>query len=563
MKTLPVPPLQHTLDGYLAAVSPVSTAEELEATKKAVAEYAAEVGPKSQEYLETFAAERDEAGSSWLADAWLESYLSVREPVTLTTSAAFLVNWPGDDTGLARAADFVHRISAVHLAYLRGELPTEMTGRGEEVDPSQRAYLGGGIRRPAPDVDVIERVDEGASDREMVVLWRGVPYAIPVSDGAGAVLSRQALQTALTALIVNETVRGDFAPVSYLGSSDLAGLLPRLLEAGENRASYDRLLSALFVVNLTNDEETQDEFMTRSLCGLGQGWAYKTVNYQVNYASDLIAILLEHSTCDGATLKDVVANAQQITADDSQAEAPEVEQLPWQVPSDLQVAIDEKVADYVERANQLRLRTVEFDLTIPKLPFKVSADAIQQAVILYAQLATFGQLRSAYEAVDMREYQAGRTECLRPNSAAAVELVRAVLAGQATGDQLQTALAEHKRWVIACKQGQGVDRHLFGLKLMAQRHGLTPTLQQEAGYSRLTTDFLSTSSLGGQEQLIRFGFAPTSVGGIGINYGTTAAGVEFFISYLEDEHGGDIDGFVANLRDGVVRFQQFLNQLAN
>lgn len=150
MKTLPVPPLQHTLDGYLAAVAPISTADELDATAQAVAAYAAEVGPQSQQYLEAFALERDAAGSSWLADAWLESYLSVREPVTLTTSAAFLVNWPGDETGIARAADFIHRIASVHLAYLRGELPTEMTGRGEEVDPTQRAYLGAvsGARPP-------------------------------------------------------------------------------------------------------------------------------------------------------------------------------------------------------------------------------------------------------------------------------------------------------------------------------------------------------------------------------------------------------------------------------
>lgn len=134
-KTLPVPPLTQTLDRYLEAVRPISTDAEFEATRQAVAAFAAGSGPACQTALEEYAAAQAEAGSSWLAPAWLESYLTTREPLPLVSNVGWLIHWPGEATGIARAADFLHRIAAVHLAYCRGELPRRSPAAAKRSTP--------------------------------------------------------------------------------------------------------------------------------------------------------------------------------------------------------------------------------------------------------------------------------------------------------------------------------------------------------------------------------------------------------------------------------------------
>ena len=84
-----------------------------------------------------------------------------------------------------------------------------------------------------------------------------------------------------------------------------------------------------------------------------------------------------------------------------------------------------------------------------------------------------------------------------------------------------------------------------------------------AGLERLTTDFLSTSSLGDRHQLVRFAFAPTSTGGLGISYSAGEGRWEFCVTYREDERGEDVDGFVAALAEGARRLAEALGRDAD
>ena len=191
------------------------------------------------------------------------------------------------------------------------------------------------------------------------------------------------------------------------------------------------------------------------------------------------------------------------------------------------------------------------------LPFRVSHDAIQQFGLLYAQLAAYGRVRSTYEAADMREYQSGRTECLRPVTAAALALAQAILEGNATPDHLYLSLAAHKDQIVTCKSGQGFNRHMLGLRLTAERLGLGSPLFNDESYNRVMTDFLSTSSVGDAAQIVRFSFAPTSVGGIGVNYTLTGGVYEFCLTHNTDEIE-HVDDFVDALEAGISALAQLL-----
>ncbi len=553
MRALPVPPLSGTLERYRAAADPLLTAAERAATAARIEAFSQNEGPELQAALEAFAAAEDAAGRSWLSEAWLAGYLTTRGPITLTSNVGFLINWPGSATGIERAADLVHRMASVHLAWLRGELPDESTPRGDVLDPQQLRYLAGGLRHPRPGADEFIEGPAAAADREIVVFRDGAPYALRISDRAGRPLSVPALAAALAEVAGRDPQgRAGFSHLSYVGSDPAAALLDRLLADEANAATYRRLTDALFAVNLADDGADPDDHLRRAIFELGRGWAYKPATYDIDLTGNLASVHLEHTVVDGATLKRVVAMAQHAVPDTTPSAAPECEPLQWRLDPSLADDIDAAARHYAKRAGDYRVRTVFDPLPAPAQPsFKLSLDGVQQWVMLFAQLAYHGgPPRSTYEAVDMREYRAGRTECLRPVTAEAVALARSLQTGDATPEQLFAALSAHKSWVIACKTGNGIDRHLFGLRMMAARDGRTPELFTDPAYSRLTTDFLSTTSLGGPHQLLRFAFAPTSAGGIGISYSADAGVLEFCLSYAESEHG-DIDVFARALADGT------------
>ncbi len=559
LKHLPVPPLRQTLDGYLDAVRPLSDAGQQVRAKDVVDHFAATDGHDCQAELLRFAHRENLAGRSWLSQAWLSGYLANRAPLPLTSSVGFRIRWDDESTGIARAADVIHRVGAVHLAHLRGEIDDEVNARGDTMDMSQWRVLAGGLRHPRPGEDVVHDGRAGAPSREIAVLWKGRLVMMPISDGAGQPLSRPVLEGALRRLPELPLSADDtFTHPSYLGSALASSYLDALLEHPANAAVYERLVHAVFAVNLTDTPASEEDHQERVTFHLGQAWAYKPFTYQVSLADDHVGVHVEHSTVDGVTLRSMIALVQAVRPTDGEGPPLRVEPLAWIMPAALRDQLSRDVASYQRRAASYHVRILHVPVAVPPdLPFRVSHDAVQQFSLLYAQLAAYGRVRSTYEAVDMREYQSGRTECLRPVTTEALTLARALLNGSATPEHLYLALAAHKGRVVACKTGQGFDRHLLGLRHMATRLGLAPALFEDESYDRLTTDFLSTTSVGDADQIIRFTFAPTSVGGIGVNYGVTGDMYEFCLTH-DAEQSERIDEFVHAIELGLSALERLL-----
>lgn len=559
MKYLPVPPLRQSLDRYLAAVRPLSDAGQQRRAEEVVEEFAATDGPICHAELLDFADQENAAGRSWLSRAWLSSYLTDRTPLPLSSSVGFRIQWDSESVGIARAADLIHRAASVHLAYLRGEIADEISPRGDLMDMRQWRVLAGGARHPQAGEDVFRDGRLEAGVREIGVLWHGRCLLVPISDEAGRPMSRAAITAVLGRLQELDLPEDDtFTHLSYLGSERASAYLDALVEHPGNAQLYDRLVHALFLVNLTDTPASDEAHQERVSFHPGQAWAYKPFTYQVSLADDFVGLHVEHSVVDGATVRAIIAVMQGVRPAEGGGPPPRVESLTWAVSDDLRDQLAHDIATYRQQAEALRVHILRCPTAVPAdLPVRVSQDALQQLSILYAQLVAYGRVRSTYEAVDMREYQAGRTECLRPVGTAALDLVRAMVDGGATPEHLRAALAEHKDQVIACKSGHGFDRHLTGLALMAGRLGLSPAVFEEESYDRVTTDFLSTSSLGDAQQMVRFTFAPTSGGGIGVNYTVTRDGYEFVLIHDADR-AERIGHFSHALEAGVAALGQLV-----
>lgn len=138
--------------------------------------------------------------------------------------------------------------------------------------------------------------------------------------------------------------------------------------------------------------------------------------------------------------------------------------------------------------------------------------------------------------MDVSRFKNSCTECVRPVSEESLAFVGTLLQEKLSREALDTALAEHKARIKVCKLGQGLNRHLLGLKLMAARAGgELPEFYKDEGYQTFTTDFLSTSTVGDKCTVVNFAFAPTSVGGLGINYTITPEGWLYTVSHTKEQ----------------------------
>ena len=100
---------------------------------------------------------------------------------------------------------------------------------------------------------------------------------------------------------------------------------------------------------------------------------------------------------------------------------------------------------------------------------------------------------------------------------------------------------------------------MLGLKLMAAKEGgELPEFYKDEGYQTFTTDFLSTSTVGDNSTVVNFAFAPTSVGGLGINYTITSEGWLYTVSHTEEQQE-KVNTLVDALKLGGKNLLEFLN----
>ncbi|MBE8527729.1 choline/carnitine O-acyltransferase, partial [Amycolatopsis sp. H6(2020)] len=449
------------------------------------------------------------------------------------------------------------------------------------------------------------------------VFRAGRLFAVPVADDDGAPLPVSALAESLRA-VLREAGRPDqdqgtpgsrasvvapgalpFAAASSLGSSELAPLLEDALQDPRNAAMYARLRDLLFTVSLTDEVLEEAEHLRRLAFEPSRVWPYRTISYEIGLRDDWLCLHAEHSTVDGATLVAAIRRMQEVTEDaggssrvvsgSAPAEAgrcveraaagenrPEETatrdsiqgpaELVWHWPDAACATIRDGFARGRERARELKTAIVR----VPRppaegLPLKLSVDAVSQLILTTAQQLAYGHTRAVYEAVDMREYRAGRTECLRPVTPEAVAFARALISEDATLDMFSEALEAHRSWVKACKRGEGVDRHLLGLRRIAAEgrdvDAPARAFLEDPGVAAATTDFLSTTSIGGAQQIVRYAFAPTVPEGFGISYTPHPEAIEYCLTWHRDTADAPED-FLAALPHAAALLGEFVRGLA-
>ncbi|MDK7083037.1 choline/carnitine O-acyltransferase [Pseudoglutamicibacter cumminsii] len=569
LKPLEVPPLDGTLDAYQHALAAVLDGPELEHAREDVEHFRTGAGPRLDAALRERAEKRSAQGTNWLHNEWYSGYLTVREPLTLSTNVAFQLALPLEQTpaghapmGLDRAVEFIRRAATVHLQVASRNIPEDVDARGNRITLNQWFVYAVSTRLPLGDEDQIfqSRLDE--TNREIGVFVNGRLFAVPLTDSAGALVSAEALRAALEAIqaAATEPAAIDFNAPSLLGSGVLEDLMVTIIEQGLNHRVYDRLGDMLFTVELLTDNDATDAQRMREATFTPRGaWVYKPLSYQVSLHDNWTAVNVEHSCIDGATLLTAmqrIQTAELPTEASTELTQLEAEELVWTLDEDTAAEIRKLAGAYAERASKFTVQIITAPHRPPAdMPFKFSRDAAAQLTMTIAQQLTYGRIRAVYEAVDMREYRAGRTECLRAATPEAAAFAQKLVAGTATHDDLLAAANAHRSWVKRCKSGNGFDRHI---QMMATIDASDPFFTDDAVLA-VRRDFLSTTSVGGPQQIVRYSFAPTVPEGFGISYTPLPEATEFCVSWNIDT-AEKPEEFTANLVKAAEMLWDFLDQ---
>lgn len=539
LPSLPVPDLAATCEAALALAAPLVDAGTLAATRAAVEELARPDGPG--ERLQALLLEHKASlggNASWLRPLWDDMYLAWRDPLPVNMNYCF--RFAAERWGGGRALPRLVRALTETALLLRDQsLPPEETRAGVLAMDQARSCLY--TRIPGTGADRLLAADL-AGPLTAAVVCGGHWFILPLAYADGTPASEEALQNAFAAIRREAAGMRSLFPSSMPSPAamtaapraEAAALRAALQRDMQNRLSLAALEKSLFVVCLDPPHESDDSFMHSLLCGpAASRWFDKSLQIVCSENGGLGANF-EHAGCDAAIWLYLLGLCdKRILARDSEegraaAEAaPVFRPLRWRIEGDTASRLEAVADDFARRSASVDLCCRDFaEYSREGLKsLGTSPDAFLQVGFQAAQYRIFGRLRSAYEAVAVRGFAGGRTECARPCTAEAGAFAEALGSAPAEEQLRRYRQAEdaHKAALRRCQQGLGAERHLTGLAAMFQlykdTHGLAqaPALFRDPGWLTVRHDALSTSGIGAP--FIRFfGFGPVVEDGYGVGY---------------------------------------------
>jgi carnitine O-acetyltransferase len=132
---------------------------------------------------------------------------------------------------------------------------------------------------------------------------------------------------------------------------------------------------------------------------------------------------------------------------------------------------------------------------------KTSPDSWAQLVMQYAyyKLSGHSRLAGTYESAQTRKFRRGRTEVIRSATPEALDWVKSMQDSQCNNkqrlDYFRKAASAHIKYAGSAADGQGVDRHLYGLKKVMKEGEELPALYTDPAFAASSHWVLSTSQL--------------------------------------------------------------------
>ncbi|KAF4522335.1 hypothetical protein B566_EDAN011336 [Ephemera danica] len=580
---LPVPPLQLTLQRYLRSVKPLVTGEEYKVTQELANKFAVPggLGEKLQKLLEAKAATTE----SWLADWWLNSaYLDFRLPVVVYSNPGLVFpfrRFSNTSDQLAHAAKLISAALDFKTKLDGNKLPTEKMGP-YVLDMSQYYKVLGTCRIPGITRDSLRLPDSKNPSRHIVVAHNNHFFAVSVYGEQGEPLNQSQLLAQLNDCIARSTHPA--APVGILTSENrnVWGKAYQALKKDKSNAvSLDMIERSLFLVCLDGEpgeaEKTAANKMTAAALKLVHGggsksnsanrWFDKTIQFVFGPNGE-VGLTYEHSPAEGqpiAVLMDHIENYCDKHGNTNSLmpalKFDRPQRLPFTVPSDIEEVIHTAQANLDNLVDDLEMHCISFTGYGKEFikTLKLSPDSYIQMAIQFAFYRLHNEPGAHYESASTRRFLHGRTETIRSCSIESAQFAQTMLNKNANDQDkaaaLRMAIKSHKDYATNALAGEGVDRHLLGLRLIAIENGMdVPKLFLDTGYTRSSHMRLSTSQVAARCRSFMC-YGPLVPDGYGCCYNPRADEIVFGTSAFNSNPDTSAVKFCAALEQSLYEMQ--------
>ncbi|KAF8909292.1 acyltransferase ChoActase/COT/CPT [Gymnopilus junonius] len=542
---LPVPELKDTLNRLKESLKPIAWSDaEYASVVKKIDAFEREKGQELHQRLLQKAATRQH----WLEEWWDDAgYLGYRDSVVVNVSYYYgfdqspshLSNAPATRAaGIARAAMIFRQ------KLKQGLIKPESTKEGPLCMDTYR-WMFDCCRVPGEGLDwsvSYAKNGELGDSGHIIVIRKNRVYKVDVTHN-GRILSTSEIEKQIQHIY--ENTLQEYPGVGVLSASDRdiwAKDYAELEKSSVNSKILEAIHSSAFVISLESSQPRDPIHHSRALwhgdviggipVGLRNRWVDKPVQFVV-FDNGYAGLMGEHSVMDGtptARMCDEVLDILYDPAfDHGSSSGPEKTPTPldWEVTEATTQAIakaDHAAAELIH-SQELGFHITSYGKAAIKA-FGVSPDSWAQMIIQLAYRRLLGTNKrngGTYEAASTRKFFKGRTEAIRVVTSEADEWVRSMDDPAATAETrkklFDSATRKHVSLAKAGGQGQGVDRHLFGLrKVLKESEGL-PELYDDPVFKRSSYWVLSTSAIFSKHFPV-YGWGEVVPDGFGVAYVT-------------------------------------------
>ncbi|XP_063041670.1 carnitine O-acetyltransferase b isoform X2 [Engraulis encrasicolus] len=584
----PVPPLAQTLERYLRALEPLLPPDELAHTRKMVEQFGKEggLGIRLQEGLEN----RARHSQNWISDWWVhKAYLESRQPLPVHSNPAISLpkrdysDWRGQlvfvSKLIAGVLDFKAKIDT-------GRLPVEYM-RGHPLCMELFPLLFSSCRIPGPNHDHVYHY--GGSRRgpwHITVVRNYQFFQLDVYNSDGTPLTESQIHAQLLR-IRSQSWKTDKEPMGILTSEHRhtwGQAYNRLLRDKINKESVRLIEKSLFTVCLDSpvmrisDEKYASRMAAQILHGggtfsnSGNRWFDKTLQFVVGEDGSW-GLLYEQATAEGPPIATLLDHVLKFCKKPEKRKTP---LIPLPMPKKLYFYIDPEIKWDIEMAKQ-NLDILINDLDINCFNFQrfgkefakrlnLSPNSLIQVALSLAYKRVHGELCTACDIASLRMFRAGRTDYIRSPTNRSFKFVSVFddpdVSREAKVELLREAVAAHTQLTEQALQGEGIDRHLLGLKLQAIEEGLSvPRIFMDTAYGLATHWKLRTGQVPSNTDSVMC-FGPLVPDGYAVCYNPQSDHVHFSITAFNCCEETNAEKLATTLENTLCDLQELLEPTA-
>ncbi|XP_055384732.1 carnitine O-palmitoyltransferase 2, mitochondrial [Condylostylus longicornis] len=611
---LPIPTIEKTCERYLKSVKPLLIDEGYRKTQDVVEKFKISSGPQLQKILK----DRDSKNkhTSYISEPWFDMYLRDRRSLPINYNPLIVMKQdtrPEYNNILIRAANIVVSTLRFYKSLMQENLEPEIfhlnpkksdtdlfrkitkiapvsiatyvayAFKAFPLDMSQYKGMFNATRIPELDKDRI--FVSPTPSRHILVMLNGNFYAVDVIDEDGNIESPNVILGRIKQVLRSKNILQPDYPIGILtaGNRDKWAMLRYHLTkiSSKNENSMKLIDSALFClcldVNTKYDHNDPIPLVKHYLVGDGiNRWFDKSFSVFVG-KDGISAVNFEHSWGDGVCIlryfneiyKEITESPfvhPNTTAHLNDSEQKSIRSLEFDLDDQIKKGVEEtrnSLNNVVSSLNIAFTRNPHINKKLCKAN-NVSPDAIIQLAFQLAYRQLFGKYVGTYESCSTAAFRHGRTETMRPCTIETKNFCDSIV-GTKPNERLsnnelrlliQKCSQKHNELTKEAAMGQGFDRHLFGLKHVAELHDMKiPNLYQDSAYQIMNYNIISTSTLG-SPALLAGSFGPVVEDGLGIGYSIQNDECGAVVTSYEGQRDGK--AFVDSLNDAFKKIQIIL-----